>query len=70
MIRRLKRLWCLAVHSSVRGLWGPTYTCKTCGQRWSNPALDGHVKQLAPCVNVRRVEAPKVARVVKIARKA
>ena len=69
MIRRLQRAWCLAFHSSVRGLWGSVYECRTCGERWPNPALDGPVKQLPPCVNVRRVDAPKIARVVKIARK-
>lgn len=69
MIRRLKRAWCAALHSEVRGLWGPTYCCRTCGEQWPNPALDGAVKALAPCVSVRQVDAPKVSRVVKIGRK-
>ena len=41
MIRRIRRAWCRAFHRRIMWAGGPTYECRTCGERFENPALDG-----------------------------
>jgi hypothetical protein len=42
MIRRLKRQWCKMLHSAIYFAGGRTYQCRTCGERFQNPAVLSH----------------------------
>jgi len=60
-MKRLHRLWCRVFHRSVRHVafaGGPTWQCRTCGERWENPALDGPVKPPATGLLESRTVAP------------
>jgi hypothetical protein len=39
--RQIKRAWCRLMHSDVMFGGGRTYQCRTCLERFENPALDG-----------------------------
>ena len=41
MIRRLKRQWCRLLHTAIYFAGGRTYQCRTCGEVFDNPAVDG-----------------------------
>ena len=44
MMIRLRRWWCQQFHTDIMFPGGATYLCRTCGQRFENPALNVAVR--------------------------
>ena len=61
-MKRVLRCWCRLIHRAIMFAGGATYECRTCGERFPNPALDGPLKNLPKPRSVRIVDTPIVIR--------
>ena len=57
--RTIRRLYCRLAHEGIMFAGGRRYECRTCGENFENPALNGSMLPLARPQSVRIVPTPK-----------